>query len=68
MPSATSAAAEHVTVVKKLWDSFEDDAFLRDKESGQFFDPAKVHYTDHAGEHFKVKGPLNVSRSPQGHR
>ena len=60
-------AAEHVEVVKKLWDSFEDDAFLRDRESGQFFDPAKVHYTDHKGEHFKVKGPLNVSRSPQGH-
>lgn len=60
-------AAEHVDVVRKLWDSFEDDAFLRDKESGQFFDPAKVHYTDHKGEHFKVRGPLNVSRSPQGH-
>lgn len=60
-------AAEHVDVVKKLWDSFEDDAFLRDKEAGKFFDPEKVHYTDHRGEHFKVKGPLNVSRSAQGH-
>lgn len=60
-------AAEHVEVVKKLWESFEDDAFLRDKESGRFFDPEKVHYTDHKGEHFKVRGPLNVSRSPQGH-
>ena len=60
-------AAEHVDVVKKLWESFEDDAFLRDRASGQFFDPAKVHYTNHKGEHFKVKGPLNVSRSPQGH-
>lgn len=60
-------AAEHVEVVKKLWDSFEDDAFLRDKTSGRFFDPAKVHYTDHKGEQFKVKGPLNVSRSAQGH-
>lgn len=60
-------AAEHVAVVKALWDSFEDDAFLRDKESGQFFDPEKVHFTDHKGEHFKVKGPLNVSRSAQGH-
>jgi len=39
-------AAEHVDVVKKLWDSFEDDAFLRDKESGRFFDPEKVHYTE----------------------
>ena len=60
-------AAEHVEVVKKLWDSFEDDAFLRDKETGRFFDPEKVHYTDHKGEHFKVRGPLNVNRSAQGH-
>lgn len=60
-------AAEHVDVVKKLWDSFEDDAFLHDKESGRFFDPEKVHAIDHKGEHFKVKGPLNISRSAQGH-
>lgn len=60
-------AAEHVEVVKKLWESFEDDAFLRDRETGQFFDPEKVHYTNHKGAHFQVKGPLNVSRSSQGH-
>lgn len=60
-------AAEHIEVVKTLWDSFEDDAFLRDKTSGRFFDPEKEHYADHRGEHFKVKGPLNVSRSAQGH-
>lgn len=60
-------AQEHVQVVKKLWDSFEDDAFIRDKESGVFFEQDKVHYTDHSGEHFKVRGPLNVARSPQGH-
>lgn len=60
-------AAEHVDVVKKLWDSFEDDAFLRDKDSGRFFDETKVHGAMHRGEHFKVAGPLNVSRSPQGH-
>ncbi|MBB4952962.1 FMN-dependent oxidoreductase (nitrilotriacetate monooxygenase family) [Agrobacterium vitis] len=60
-------AAEFVDVVKALWDSFEDDAFVRDRESGRFFDPEKVHYTNHKGEYFKVKGPLNVSRSPQGH-
>ncbi len=60
-------AGEFVEVVKKLWDSFEDDAFIRDRESGRFFDPNKVHYTNHRGEHFKVRGPLNVSRSPQGH-
>lgn len=60
-------AQEHVEVVKTLWESFEDDAFVRDKESGVFYDTAKLHPANHAGEHFKVKGPLNVSRSPQGH-
>ncbi|MET3613827.1 FMN-dependent oxidoreductase (nitrilotriacetate monooxygenase family) [Rhizobium aquaticum] len=60
-------AGEFVEVVKKLWDSFEDDAFIRDRETGRFFDPTKVHYTNHRGEHFKVRGPLNVSRSRQGH-
>ena len=60
-------AAEHVAVVKKLWDSFEDDAFIRDKASGAFLDRAKLHRTDHRGAHFKVEGPLNVARSPQGH-
>lgn len=59
-------AAEHVDVVKKLWDSFEDDAFVRDKASGVFFDAQKVHATHHRGKFFKVKGPLNVPRSPQG--
>lgn len=59
-------AKEHVEVVKKLWDSFEDDAFLRDKASGQFFDRNKVHDTNHVGKFFKVHGPLNVPRSPQG--
>jgi FMN-dependent oxidoreductase (nitrilotriacetate monooxygenase family) len=60
-------AHEHVEVVKALWDSFEDDAFLRDKQTGQFFDPDKLHETGHKGPHFQVKGPLNVSRSAQGH-
>lgn len=60
-------AAEHVEVVRKLWDSFEEDTFVRDRASGRFFDPEKLHPTDHGGEFFKVKGPLNVSRSPQGH-
>lgn len=69
LPHATRyrRAAEHVEVVKKLWDSFEDDTFIRDKAEGRFFDPDRVHFTHHKGEHFKVKGPLNVSRSPQGH-
>lgn len=60
-------AHEHVEVVKALWDSFEDDAFIRDKETGVFFDPEKLHDADHRGAHFRVKGPLNVPRSPQGH-
>ncbi|RJL19923.1 LLM class flavin-dependent oxidoreductase [Paracoccus siganidrum] len=60
-------AAEHVEVVRKLWDSFEDDIFIRDKASGDFYDRDKLHPADHKGEHFKVQGPLNVPRSPQGH-
>lgn len=60
-------AHEHVDLVKKLWDSFEDDVFVRNRETGRFFDPDKLHYTDHKGEHFQVRGPLNISRSPQGH-
>ncbi|CUI60322.1 Nitrilotriacetate monooxygenase component A [Achromobacter xylosoxidans] len=59
-------AAEFHDVVLGLWDSWEDDAFLRDKHSGQYFDPAKPHPLRHRGEHFSVRGPLNVSRSPQG--
>ncbi|MDQ3936812.1 MAG: LLM class flavin-dependent oxidoreductase [Actinomycetota bacterium] len=60
-------AREFVTVAKGLWDSWEDDAFLRDKESGLYFDPDRFHVLGHAGEHFSVKGPLNVPRPPQGH-
>jgi FMN-dependent oxidoreductase (nitrilotriacetate monooxygenase family) len=60
-------AREHVAVVRKLWDSFEDDAFIRDKDSGTFYDPEKLHDAAHVGKHFRVKGALNVSRSPQGH-
>lgn len=59
-------AAEHVNVVKGLWDSWEDDAFTRDKQSGEFFDPNKLHTLDHQGEFFRVKGPLNIQRSRQG--
>jgi FMN-dependent oxidoreductase (nitrilotriacetate monooxygenase family) len=59
-------AAEFTRVVLGLWDSWDDDAFLRDKKSGLFFDPEKLHTLDHRGEHFSVKGPLNVPRSPQG--
>ncbi|MCU1717085.1 LLM class flavin-dependent oxidoreductase [Pseudomonas sp. 5P_3.1_Bac2] len=59
-------AHEHVAVVQGLWDSWEDDAFVRDKASGQFFDPEKLHTLNHQGEFFKVKGPLNIARSAQG--
>lgn len=59
-------ADEFVDVVFKLWDSWEDDAIVADRENGRFADPAKVHRIDHEGAHFRVSGPLNVSRSPQG--
>jgi FMN-dependent oxidoreductase (nitrilotriacetate monooxygenase family) len=59
-------AAEFVEVVKGLWDSWEGDALVRDKATGVFFDPAKLHVLDHQGKHFKVRGPLSVARTPQG--
>jgi FMN-dependent oxidoreductase (nitrilotriacetate monooxygenase family) len=59
-------AGEYLDVVQGLWDSWEDDALTFDKAGGQFFDPAKLHTLDHKGEFFSVKGPLNISRSPQG--
>jgi FMN-dependent oxidoreductase (nitrilotriacetate monooxygenase family) len=59
-------AREFVQVVRGLWDSWDDDAFVRDKESGRFFRPGAVHALDHHGTYFKVGGPLNVARSPQG--
>ncbi|MCC7346364.1 MAG: LLM class flavin-dependent oxidoreductase [Variibacter sp.] len=60
-------AAEFVAVVCALWDSWEDGAFVRDKERGVYFDPDKLHVIDHVGKYFSVKGPLNTSRPPQGH-
>lgn len=59
-------ANEFAEVVTALWDSWDDDAFMRDKESGSFFDPAKLHALNHKGKHFQVRGPLNVPRPPQG--
>jgi len=59
-------ALESVRVVQRLWDSYEDDAFPRDKERGVFFDKDKQHALNHVGEHFSVVGPLNIQRSPQG--
>ena len=60
-------AAEFVEVVKGLWDSWEEDAFRFDKQSGSFFDEGKMHVLDHKGKFFAVRGPLNVARPPQGH-
>lgn len=60
-------AEEFLTVVKGLWDTWEDDAFVDDKQGGQFFDPARLHVLNHKGEHFSVKGPMTVARPPQGH-
>ncbi|CAI6053259.1 LLM class flavin-dependent oxidoreductase [Cohnella sp. JJ-181] len=59
-------AEEYLAVTKGLWDSWEDDAFVRDKASGVFFDPSKMHRLDHKGKYFSVEGPLNVARSKQG--
>jgi FMN-dependent oxidoreductase (nitrilotriacetate monooxygenase family) len=59
-------AAEFYDVVVGLWDSWEDDALLRDKAGGDYMDRDKVHFLNHEGEHFKVRGPLNVTRSAQG--
>jgi FMN-dependent oxidoreductase (nitrilotriacetate monooxygenase family) len=60
-------AREFAEVVLGLWRSWDDDAFVEDKAEGLFFHPDRLHDLDHDGEFFKVKGPLNVTRSPQGH-
>ena len=59
-------AREFFDVVTGLWDSWADDAFIRDVESGIYFDPEKLHVLNHEGEHLKVRGPLNVARPIQG--
>jgi len=59
-------AKEFVDVVTGLWDSWEADAFVHDKASGQFYDPAKLHVLNHRGKHFSVRGPLNAPPTPQG--
>ncbi|MGY4289693.1 FMN-dependent oxidoreductase (nitrilotriacetate monooxygenase family) [Bradyrhizobium sp. LM2.7] len=59
-------AREFYDVVTGLWDSFADDAFVRDVESGLFFEPSKMHVLDHQGKYFKVRGPLNIARPVQG--
>ncbi|WP_424811511.1 LLM class flavin-dependent oxidoreductase [Roseococcus sp. YIM B11640] len=59
-------AAEFTDIVLKLWDSWEDDAFIRDKASGYSFDVTKQHAVHHEGPYFRIHGALNVQRSPQG--
>ncbi|OBH53990.1 FMNH2-dependent monooxygenase [Mycobacterium colombiense] len=59
-------AAEAVEVVRRLWDSWEDDAVIRDVATGRYIDRDKLHYIDFAGEHFSVKGPSITPRPPQG--
>ncbi len=59
-------AREFYDVVTGLWDSWADDAFLRDQASGVYFDPAGLHTLDHRGEFFRVQGPLNIARPVQG--
>lgn len=59
-------AREFYDVVTGLWDSFADDAFIHDQESGIFVDPEKMHVLDHKGEELSVRGPLNIARPVQG--
>ncbi len=59
-------AREFYDVVTGLWDSWADDAFIRDAETGIYFDPDKLHVLDHKGPHLSVRGPLNIARPPQG--
>src|SRR5246127_3016897 len=59
-------AREFFDVVIGLWDSWADDAFIRDAEAGVYFDPAKLHILNHHGEHLNVRGPLNIARPIQG--
>jgi len=59
-------ADEYLNVTQGLWDSWDDDAFVRDRETSTFFDKDKLHTLDHKGKFFEVAGPLNIRRSAQG--
>jgi FMN-dependent oxidoreductase (nitrilotriacetate monooxygenase family) len=61
-----SRAHEFVDVVKGLWNSWDAEALVRNKQSGTFYDRSRMHMLNHRGEHFSVRGPLDVDRSPQG--
>lgn len=60
-------AREFVQVVRGLWDSWANDALVMNRQSGAFLDTQRVRLLEHKGEHFSVRGPLNISRPPQGH-
>ncbi len=68
MPHAEryARAREFFDVVTGLWDSWADDAFVRDVENGVYFDPSRLHVLDHKGKYLKVRGPLNIARPVQG--
>jgi alkanesulfonate monooxygenase len=59
-------AREFFDVVTGLWDSWADDAFIRDVETGTYIDPSKMHVLDHKGKYLNVRGPLNIARPVQG--
>ena len=60
-------AREFVEVVRGLWDSYDDDAFVRDRTTARYFIPEKLHHLNHKGKYFAVRGPLNTARPPQGY-
>lgn len=60
-------AGEFVDVVRELWNTWDEDAFIHDRTRGLYFDPAGMHVVHHEGKFFKVHGALNIARSPQGH-
>lgn len=66
LPDLLEEAADSVEVVRRLWDSWEDDAEIRDVATGRFIDRDKLHYVDFEGRFFSVKGPSITPRSPQG--
>ena len=66
VPALFEEAADHVEVVRRLWDSWEDDAEIRDAATGRFIDRDKLHYIDFTGSRFSVRGPSITPRPPQG--
>lgn len=64
--AASGRAAEFLDVVRGLWASWQDGALLRDKAAGVYMDRTRVQFLNHAGAHFKVRGPLNITAGPEG--